>query len=364
MTPSRVAYVVHVFPKLSETFIAGELAELRRRGIELRVLSLRRPAEGLRHGIIARSGLDRMTCYNPEEFPSVLRQFKPQWLHAHFATEPAAAARGLAEALDLPFTFTAHGYDIRRKPPPDFAERAAAARALITVSQANARDIARGFGVSPGHIRVIPCGVDTDRFRPSKSAGRARGRASTLPLLVCVSRHVPVKNLGLLLEACALLRHRGVRFRCVLVGDGPQRGDLERESQRLGLNKTVMFAGALEQAQVLRWWQRASAAVLTSESEGMPVCLMEAAACGVPAVATAVGGVPELIEDDVTGLLARAGDAADLAVLLQRLLLDPALAARMGAAARRLAEERFSVRKQVDALLALWSELMAGKGGR
>src|SRR5213593_3070401 len=175
MTPARVAYVINVFPKLSETFIAGELAELRRRGVELRVLSLRQPQESLRHEIIARAGLDQITCYRPEEFARLLDEFEPELLHAHFATEPTAAARELATERNLPFTFTAHGYDIRRKPPPDFAERAAAARAVVTVSEANARYIVKAFGVPPEHIRVIPCGVDTDQFRPVES-GDTTGR--------------------------------------------------------------------------------------------------------------------------------------------------------------------------------------------
>jgi glycosyltransferase involved in cell wall biosynthesis len=167
MTVRRVAYVVNVFPKLSETFIAGELAELRRRGVEVRILSLRRPGEGLRHGVVARAGLEERTAYEPSEFPAVLRAFRPDLLHAHFATEPAAAARELAAGLGVPFTFTAHGYDVYRRPPADFADRAKAAAALVTVSDANARHIGATFGVPAGHIRVIPCGVDTELFRPA-----------------------------------------------------------------------------------------------------------------------------------------------------------------------------------------------------
>ena len=156
MTGMRVAYVVNVFPKLSETFIAGELAELRRRGVNLRVLSLQQPKETLRHDFIAQAELDKITCYRPEEFANVIREFEPQLLHAHFATEPTAAARKLSERLGVPFTFTAHGYDIRRKAPPDLAARAAAARAVVTVSNANAHHIAETFGVvnSDHFIRV------------------------------------------------------------------------------------------------------------------------------------------------------------------------------------------------------------------
>src|SRR2546422_679303 len=274
----RVAYVVNVFPKLSETFIAWELAELRRRGVEVCILSLRPPDEGRRHEIVREAGLEERVIYDPKEFRAALLEFQPELLHAHFATEPTAAARELAAELRVPFTFTAHGYDIYRKPPADFADRAGAASAVITVSEANARYIVKTFGVPTAQIHVIPCGVDGERFSPQ--GGR-----------------------------------------------------------------------------------RATIAALTSTSEGMPVCLMEAAACGVPAVAVAVGGIPELVEDGVTGVLVPVGDTRALASALEQLLRKPELAARMGVAARRRVEERFSIRRQVDCLLALWTEVV-GVGAR
>jgi colanic acid/amylovoran biosynthesis glycosyltransferase len=361
MTVRRIAYVVQVFPKLSETFIAGELVELRRRGIEIRILSILAPTERLRHEFIARARLDELTVYGPANFHSVLKEFRPEFLHAHFATEPAAAARVLASEFGLPFTFTAHGRDIYRQAPPDFAERVAAAAALVTVSEANARHIAANFAIPRDRIKVIPCGVDTELFhrehRMSAVEDRARSRGETLPLIVCVARLAPAKNLALLLRACANLRDRGVRFRCVLVGDGRCRVDLERTRERLGLEQLVEMAGAAEQTEVLGWWRRASIAALSSDSEGMPVSLMEAAACGVPAVATRVGGIPELIEHEVTGLLTPSGDAPALADALERLLANPRWAAEMGAAARRHVEKRFSLKLQIDRLLTLWRRI-------
>ena len=348
MTPRRVAYVLRVFPKISETFIASELADLRRRGVEVRILSLRPPAEALRHALVEDAGLTERTLYDPEEFPRRLREFRPEILHAHFATEATTTTWRLARDLGVPFTFTAHGYDVYRRPPPDFRARALAAAAVVTVSVANARYIAETFGVPAPHIHVISCGVDTDRFRPN-------GPRPEPPHIVCVARLAPVKNLGLLLSACAILRTRGRRFRCVLVGDGRCREQLETERARLGLTEVVELVGAAEQLDVLAWWRRATVAVLTSESEGMPLSLMEAAACGVPAIATAVGGVPELIEDGVTGFLTSRGDAEQLAAALERVLGDADLARRLGAAARRRAEERFTLARQVDRLLALWS---------
>ena len=351
MIPRRIAYVLNVFPKLSETFIAGELAELRRRGIEVRILSRRLPAEELRHEIVDRAGLLEVTTYDRGEFARVLEGFRPDLLHAHFATAPAATARELAADLGVPFTFTAHGYDVHRRPPADFGARAGAAAAVVTVSEANARAIA-ALGVPRTHVRILPAGIDTERFAP-------RPRPAGAPHVVCVARLNDVKNHGLLLEACAILRRRGVRFRCTLVGDGPCRDDLLSRRAALGLDDVVDFAGAATQEAVLGWWRQASIGVLTSVSEGMPVALMEAAACGVPVVATAVGGVPELVADGVTGLLAPSGDAAGVAHALDRLLGDRALAARMGAAARERALARFSIGAQVDGLLELWEDVLA-----
>src|SRR5436309_7806252 len=351
MTPLRVAYLVRVFPKVSETFIASELAEVRQRGVEVRILSLRRPAEDLRHQLVARAGLDEQTVYDLREFPVTLREFRPQLLHAHFATAATAKARELAAEIGVPFTFTADRYDLYDTAPSDFADRAAAAGAVVTVSQANLQHIVKAFGVPAAHIHVIPCGVDTERFRPD-------GDRAKPPLIVCVARLVPFKRIGLLLEACAILRAWGVEFRCAIVGDGPCRDELETARARLGLAQAVELVGAAEQAEVLAWWRKAVAAVLPSDSEGMPVSLMEAAACGVPAVATAVGGVPELIDDGVTGFLTAPGDADALAGALERLLCGPDLVARFGAAARRRVVEHFSLTRQVDRLLALWRSLV------
>lgn len=346
----RVAFVVNAFPKLSETFIANELAELRRRGVEVLILSLEPPTEALRHELIDEHGLLERTRYDRRSFAAALRTFRPDLLHAHFATDPTAVAYELAVELGVPFTFTAHGYDITRRPPLDFAARASRAAAVVTVSRANASHIAEHLGVPRGRIRVIPCGVDVDLFHPN-------GGPATPARVVCVARMSPVKNLGLLLDACALLRLGGLAFRCTLVGDGRARGELETARSRLGLEDTVDFVGPATQAQVVSFWQHAAVATLSSHREGLPVSLMEAAACGVPAVATAVGGVPELVEDEVTGLLAPPGDASAFAAALERLLRDRELAARLGAAARRRVEARFSLAAEVDGLLSLWDDV-------
>ena len=359
MTLQRLVYVLHIFPKLSETFVAGELAELRRRGVELRILSLLPPRAELQHEIIRRMGLAELTTYDVARFTTVIREFQPQLLHAHFATEATATARELSATCGVPFTFTAHGYDIHRKPPADFRARALAARAVVTVSAANADYIANTFNVPAEDVRVIPCGVDTEQFCPRNEHGKT---AVEPPWIVCVARHVKVKNLGLLLDACAALRRRGLEFRCAMVGEGPLHGELKARRAALGLEGLVEMPGAAEQSDVLKWWQRAAVGVLSSENEGMPVSLMEAAACGVPVVAPAVGGIPELVRDGETGLLAKVNDLESLVAALERLLRDAELRAQFGAAARQRAVEKFSVRRQVDQLLEVWSSALEVSG--
>src|SRR5206468_41950 len=124
----------------------------------------------------------------------------------------------------------------------------------------------------------ISCGLDTERFCPAQTSTRgAHGvtRPTTTPLILCVARHVKVKNLGLLLDACAELRKRGVQFQCAMIGDGPCRAELDEARARLGLAEIVEMPGAAEQGEVLNWWRRAAVGVLSSENEGMPVSLME-----------------------------------------------------------------------------------------
>ena len=356
MKPRRIAYVLNIFPKISETFIAGEIAELRTRGVEIRILSLLPPRNEPRHSIIASAGLDQITSYNISAFNDFIRDFQPDLIHSHFAKEATEKARELSFESGVPYSFTAHGYDIHRKPPSDFHERAMAARAVITVSNANAKYIHEVFRVPQSHIHVVPCGVNTSYFCPAPESDARSGA----PLIFCVARQVEVKNLALLLEACALLRQGGTEFRCVMAGDGPLRERLVQQRATLGLNDTIEMPGALEQSDVLKFWQQASAGVLTSDNEAMPVCLMEAAACAVPVVATAVGGIPELVQQGVTGFLCKKGDAKEIANAIEVLLGDDEMRRRMGAAARLRAEREFSVVRQVDQLQEIWARALTG----
>jgi glycosyltransferase involved in cell wall biosynthesis len=350
VTLRRLAYVVDGFPKPSQTFVAEEIAEVLRRGIEVLVLSSREGTVEPLHEVVRSAGLLARTRYDVPAFGDELARFRPDLVHAHFARAATAHARALADDMGVPYTFTAHGYDVWRRPPDDLADRSRAAAAVITVSRANAVRL-EALGAPPERLHVVPCGVDIDRFRPGRPGSGA-------PRIVVVARLHPVKNLDLFLHACARLRDAGTPFAATIVGDGDERDGLVALRDSLDLGGHVAFAGAATQAQVAEWWRAADIGALCSSSEGMPVSLMEAAACGVPVVATDVGGVSELVAHGRTGLVVPPGDVAAFAAALDALIADVPRREEMGRRARERAVADFSVGRQVDALVDVWNDAL------
>ncbi len=352
MKLKRIAYIVNVFPKFSETFIANEIAELKRRGVQVLILSRRDPVESLRHPVVSDNALEDFACYGEKSFLPALIKFRPQLIHAHFATQPTELARMLSAVLGIPYTLTAHCYDIYRRAPADFGERCRHASAVVTVSDANARYMVDTLGAPTDNLAVIPCGVDTDWFKPRST------RHAKAPLLVCASRLQAHKNIPLLLQACAMLRDRGRIFRCVVLGDGDERARLESLRDSLGLRDLVHFRGLTSQEEVRCWWREARVGLLPSLAEGMPVSLMEALSCAVPVVATAVGGIPEMIDSGGNGYVVPVNDPRAMADAVSKILDDPRRSVDMGKAARETALSRFSLGQQVDRLIEIWNQVL------
>jgi L-malate glycosyltransferase len=194
----------------------------------------------------------------------------------------------------------------------------------------------RDEGAAPESVLVLPNGVDFARFAAVPALGQSHG-----PRCVGIVANLrPVKDLDLFVRAAAVVarNHPDVIFR--VAGEGEQRPALEDLVRRLGLEGRFFLPGQL--ADTPGFLTALDVAVLCSRSEGMSNALLEYMAAGRAIVATAVGASSELIEDGVQGLLVRAGDAAGLAAAVRRLLEDPALAARLGAAARIKAEQYHS----------------------
>ena len=390
------------FPKISETFILTELLAMERRGVRVEVFPLLRERAQLVHPE-AQAVVDR-AHYLPVLSPAILAS-QLYWLrhhpraylgalrdvargtlgsanffvfglgifpkvahaarlmqragvthvHCHFATHPAVAGFIIRRLTGLPYSFTAHGSDLhveRRMLP----EKVAEAAFVATVSEYNRRMIvdecAGRFG---DKVHIVRAGIDTARFDVARNGDRPPADG---PLrIVCVGTLHEVKGQRHLVEACRLLRARGIDIRCRLIGEGEDREALEAQIAAAGLTGRVELAGAATGPEVAAQLRAAHVLVAPSvptaggKREGIPVVLMEAMSSGLPVVASDLSGIPELVADGVSGLLTPPGDAAAIADALARLAADPALRARLGAAGRRRIQEEFDVRRSVARLL-------------
>jgi colanic acid/amylovoran biosynthesis glycosyltransferase len=212
---------------------------------------------------------------------------------------------------------------------------------------------------------VIRCGVDTRVFSPPVA------RPADGPLqIVCIGTLHEVKGQTHLIEACRLLREAGLRFTCRLVGEGPDREALETRIAAAGLSRQVELVGARTRPEIATMLRDADVLVLPSvptsrgQREGLPVVLMEAMSAGLPVVASGISGIPELVEDGVTGLLVPPGQPVAIAAAVERLGHDPTLRRRLGAAARERVLADFDVDRNAAALAARFArsrdEALAG----
>jgi glycosyltransferase involved in cell wall biosynthesis len=253
-------------------------------------------------------------------YPAVrrlVRAWRPDVMLAYFAFPEGFAAVALGRRLGLPVVVSCRGSDINRMARSGLRRHMIAAslrsaRHVVAVSRALAAEVA-AMGVPASRVSVVPNGVDTAQFH-ARDRARARERLG-LPaggrLVVCVSRLSPEKGVDVLLDAWARLGIPGARL--VVVGGGAQMDALRARARALGVDSSVDLAGSRPHEMIPDWLAAADLAVLPSRSEGHPNAVVEALACGRPVVASAVGGVPEIITDARLGAVVAPGDADALA---------------------------------------------------
>jgi glycosyltransferase involved in cell wall biosynthesis len=234
-------------------------------------------------------------------------------------------------------------------------QKVAAASFVVAVSNYNKSMIVEEcLGQHADKVHVVHCGVDPEWFGQRRSSPR-RSRFE----IVCVGSFEPIKGHYYLIRACEQLLMRGVDFACHLVGDGPCKGEIERQIVRSGLSDMVTLHGARTRLEVARIVARSDAAVLASaptrngKREGIPVALMEAMSAGLPVVATRTGGIPELVRHERNGLLVPPADSDALADALERLAHDPALREWMGRAGRETILHEFDQHQCAAELVGL-----------
>lgn len=396
----KVAYVVSRFPHVSETFIVRELDGVSEAGgIEIELYSLfpavsatvhsaarpwvtrlrrgeaRRSVAALSWWLVRRplrlASTTALVCVGYRHRPTLavralatlavacqharrLSAEPVDHVHAHYATYPALAAWTFHRLLGASYSFTAHAHDLYVDHSM-LARKVEDASFVVTISEFNRRYLLTHAGTDDDvPIHVVHCGVDPRAydFRPRTAPADGPVRA------LCVASLQEYKGHAFLLRALAA-RPALRRLEVELVGAGELRAPLEGLAVKLGVADRVRFAGSLTEQQVRERLDVADLFVLPSivaasgQMEGLPVALMEALACGLPVVTTRLSGIPELVEDGETGLLAEPGDAHGLALVLERALLDPDAARARAARGRAKVEREFDIHESSARMAAL-----------
>ena len=305
---------------------------------------------------------------NAPALARLLRQLRPDVLNAHYASGygTTAALAGFTPTLlsvwgsdvyDFPFESAFKGWWLRRN--------LRRATAIASTSHAMARQVQR-LTPERQRIAVTPFGVDMARFAPRAAAPQADTPPTRSGFtLGTVKTLAPKYGIDLLLRAFEGLRADAdvmaaqPALRLLIVGDGPQRTELERLARVLGITAHCEFAGAVAHADVPQWLHRLDvyAAPSRLDSESFGVAIVEAGACGLPVVVSDAGGLPEVVVDGVTGLVVPRDNVAALQAALKRLVLDGALRERMGRAARAHVQREYEWGACVDRMVACYDAL-------
>ena len=394
--PARTGYVVKRYPRFSETFIVNEILAHEEAGRQIDIFALRRVEESHFQDILSRvrAGVTRVPdrFHGPDElwrlmqagrgilpglpdlparFPEARGEEVAQalvvalavaehgidHLHAHFGTIAATVTRIAAWLAGVSWSVTLHAKDIyclyEENQHLDLKLRDASA--VVTVSDYNVAHLARTW---PGTQAVrIHNGIDLDRFRWQPPAPGAEE-------ILAVGRLVEKKGFHILIEALRILAAEGRRPRCRIVGAGEEEADLRAQIAAGGL-QDVTLSGPMPQ-EAIKAAMRGAAALACpcvvgedGNRDGMPTVLLEAMALGLPCIGSDVTGIPELIRDGETGLIAPEGDAPALARAIARLLDQPALRQQLSGAARAVIERDYDIRRNVPHLGALFDRSAA-----
>jgi glycosyltransferase involved in cell wall biosynthesis len=392
--------VTSEYPAVSETFVVREIRQLRAMNFDIKVASINRPAHSLARmteaereevrgtfyvkvaglGAILRAhlstlartpvaylrglvfairlgGLDlRRILFGIFYFGEAvvigqwMQSLKARQLHVHFANAASTVVLIASRTFPIDFSFTMHGPDELYDVPGFFLKEKIAAASMVCCIGYFARSQLMRLAAPAdwGKLKVVPLGIDPSIFVARKS----RPRPATLEV-VCVGRLVPAKGQHILLDAVATLVRSGHKLRLRFVGDGPDRPSLERAAAQL--DDVVIFEGAVNQDRVVGIYRDADIFVLASFAEGIPVVLMEAMAMEVPCISTYVAGIPELIRNEIDGILVMPSDDRALAAAIERLILDPDLRTRLGAAGRKRVMQKYDLNCNVAHLAQLFS---------
>lgn len=405
----RIAYLLKRYPRLSETFILHEMLALEARGVDLHVYAMMDPHESTVHPDVTRLAASvtylplptmgnlnmlvrthstllwraprryfagvRLALTRSNTLVGLRHLLRAGWLgldlerkgirhlHAHFAHGPAATAQFVHALTGTPYSFTGHAKDIYTTEKARLSERMREARFVVTCTSHNVEYLAGLVDATTAQrLHRIYHGVDLRRFHPQDPIEQEK------PIILAVGRLVEKKGLKYLVDACAILRDRGIDFRCLIVGGGPLRDTLREHITALRLDGMIELLGTRTQEEVAQIYRQATIMALpcvildNGDRDGIPNVLVEAMGMGIPVVSTAISGIPELVQHTRNGLLVPPRDAAALAEALATLLADADQRRALGEAAHQTVAERFDLAHNAARLEALFAATLAADG--
>lgn len=382
----RIAYVLKRYPRYSETFIVNEILAHEAVGLDLRIFSLRPPTDTHFQDILARvrapltylpyasiKTLDfwkaiettgrilpglwptletaQDECYRDVYQALMLAQAVNeqgiQHLHAHFATSATTVARLAARFAGISYTFTAHAKDIFHQDvnTDDLRCKLTEAASVVTVSDYNQNYLLNKYGTAAATtVTRIYNGLDLTRFPYTSPLKRDQQ-------ILAVGRLVEKKGFIDLVEACAILNNQGQGIHCQIIGSGPLQDELETRIRQLGVEDKVELLGPRPQQDIIQHVRDATVlaapCVVGSDGnqDGLPTVLLEAMALGTPCISTDVTGIPEVIQNNETGLMVPQQHPQALADAIKKLLQDATLRVQLSKAARHLIETEFDIHR-------------------
>ncbi len=424
---SEIAYIIKGFPRLSETFISNEVLLLEQSGVTIKLFSIKHPDEALQQSTVSQinakpvylpsvtslsntflpvwllrnirpfikahmklaltqpinffstliKASSMMVIYRQNMFANPKKVFLKEFIqavfiadqiiqsgnirhiHSHFCHGATTIALFVSKLTNIPFSFTAHAKDIYQKtqnPGDLLIKKIKAASFVATCTGANKRYLDQLD--DPDKIKLIYHGLDISFFTPDKPIPN-----KNIQEILSVGRYVEKKGFQYLIEACSLLKNRGLQFRCRIIGEkGDAYPSLKALVEKLELEELVSLEGPKAHLELKQIYQQSKIFALPcqivddGDRDGIPNVLVEAMACGLSVVSTHISGIPELIKHQHNGLLIEEKNSLDLADALEQLLTDKSLSAQLAENGRNTVIQEFDSEQTTQHLRRLFDE--------
>lgn len=391
--------LVKRFPKLSETFIQGEIEALVKSGVSLQIISLHRPSETLRqplsHGLLERvSYLGELTfsvmllqwfklfalkplraCksvaglwregINPREFIELVllcKRMQLQHIHVHYISYPAALADLVSQCNGIGYSVSAHAKDIFLTSRKRLIRRIQNARFIATCTASN-RDFLHSLAAdSANKVHLVYHGINSDFFCPVPVNAQSDVPDRLLPArIVAMGRFKEKKGFDVLIDACAILIRQGHNILCDVIGYGDQKQFLQHRIDGHEIGHAVRLCRPVTHASLVQILHNATVFVMPSrrgsdgDMDGIPNAMLEAMSCAVPVVATNVSGIPEAITHCESGLLVEPDNASALSGAISQLLTDADLSVKLGGNGRLRVVRQFNWQASIRYLSRLFN---------